>query len=300
MKKIKNAYTLAEVFHPVSRLCKNAYTLAEVFIVMLIIAVVAAISIKISKTKLDSIVSLTYYSAFSTMRTVSEQMLKDFRNIDDYVAGTDNQDAVTLPRSADSFCKLFVSYVNTKMSDEKNDACKGTSVDDTTEFNDATPDIILRNGMKIFNVTKGADDAIDVLDNNDEGIKFKRGESEVETDSNKAGYVVYVDLNGDKGNGELWDDVYKYYITLSGKVIPAYSAEGDGGNDRFYLQVSVKEENSEKWIEKSVSFKEAACSSGFINAATPYCTNSPAVSLAADCSGENNDCTLKYIMPVRF
>lgn len=295
MRKFKFGYTFAEIFHSAGLFRKSAYTLAEVVVVMLIIAVIVAISIKITRAKLDSIVSLTYYSAFDTLRSVSEEMLKDFRNTDEYVKDTDNQDAVTLPRSADNFCELFISYVNTKINDD--DSCKGNSVTDASDFNDKEPDIILRNGMKLYNVSQEAEEIAD-LENNDEGVKYNKNSTEI--DSNKWGYTVYVDLNGNKGNGELWDDVYKYYITLSGKVIPAYNAEGDGGDSRFHLQVSVKEEVEEKWIKKNVSYKEAACSSGYINSSTPYCSTATAVLQTIKCAADGADCTLKFIMPVRF
>ena len=43
----------------------KAYTLAEVVIVMLVIAVVAGVSIKITKAKLDNIISYTYFIKFN-------------------------------------------------------------------------------------------------------------------------------------------------------------------------------------------------------------------------------------------
>ena len=59
-----------------------AYTLAEVVIVMLVIAVVAGVSIKITKAKLDNIISYTYYMGYSTLRNVTGQMLGDFKSTD--------------------------------------------------------------------------------------------------------------------------------------------------------------------------------------------------------------------------
>ena len=61
----------------------KAYTLAEVVIVMLVIAVVAGVSIKITKAKLDNIISYTYYMGYSTLRNVTGQMLGDFKSTDD-------------------------------------------------------------------------------------------------------------------------------------------------------------------------------------------------------------------------
>ena len=51
------------------------YTLAEIIIVMLVIAVIVAITIGITKQKLDGIVTYTYYSAYSTLRSVNSQMI---------------------------------------------------------------------------------------------------------------------------------------------------------------------------------------------------------------------------------
>ena len=45
---------------------------------MLIIAVIVAVSIGITKAKLDNVVSYTYYSAYSTLRKISTEMLADF------------------------------------------------------------------------------------------------------------------------------------------------------------------------------------------------------------------------------
>lgn len=323
MKKIKNAYTLAEVFHPVRRLCKSAYTLAEVFhpaeqarkfaytlaeviIVMLIIAIIVSVTIKISKTKLDSIVSLTYYSAYETLRAVSSEMLKDYRNIEDFVAGTTNGETPTMPRSGENFCKMFASYVNTQsMSDEEKNICKGNDASDTSNFNTKEggiePDFVLRNGMKIFNVKKGPAEISD-LENNTEGIKYNTADGAAEIDANKWGYTIYIDLNGDKGNGELWDDVYKFYIPLSGKVIPAYNAEGDGGDNKFHLEASVRDETNEKWIRKSVSFREAACISEYVGLTSKYCLKDNTDEEIDDtpCAEEGVDCALKIIKPLRL
>ena len=68
----------------------KAYTLAEVVIVMLVIAVVAGVSIKITKAKLDNIISYTYYMGYSTLRNVTGQMLGDFKSTDDDYIETTN------------------------------------------------------------------------------------------------------------------------------------------------------------------------------------------------------------------
>ena len=128
-------------------------------------------------------------------------------------------------------------------------------------------------------------------------------------DTGEYGYIVYVDIDGAKGSSTLWEDVYPFYITLSGQVVPAFhSSDGDnfGGNSDEYLQTSIQYEKinangrrSITWLDKSVSFKEGACGSGYINSSTPYCSG---VSEHAECSSNvsGSKCTLKTVKPVKF
>ncbi len=58
--------------------------------------------------------------------------------------------ARTLPRNGQKFCEQFEQRVNTKAGI---DYCEGTTISaTTTDFSNAKADIILRNGMKIYNV----------------------------------------------------------------------------------------------------------------------------------------------------
>ena len=50
---------------------------------MLIIAVVVGVSIKVTKSRLDNIISYTYYSTYSTLRSVISNMLADFNPEDE-------------------------------------------------------------------------------------------------------------------------------------------------------------------------------------------------------------------------
>ena len=56
----------------------KAYTLAEIVVVMLIIAVIVGVSIKVTKSRLDNILSYTYYSTYSTLRSITANMLADY------------------------------------------------------------------------------------------------------------------------------------------------------------------------------------------------------------------------------
>ena len=202
----------------------------------------------------------------------------------------------TVPRSGQNFCEKFVAYSNTKSGSPE---CNGSEISSTlTDFSEKTPDITLRNGMKLYNVRQTPAE-IDVLQNNTAG-----GSYDGVPNVNTFGYTVYLDIDGDKGSSTLWEDVFKFYITMSGKVIPGFS--GDiGASNRHYLMTSVQKEEITadghrqiKWIKKSVPFKEGACASGYIGIGTSYCSGE---TLSTECPVETgNTCSLKHISPVKF
>ena len=80
-----------------------AYTLAEVIVTMLVIAVIVAVSIKITRTKLDSILSLTYYSAYSSIKSVTTEMVGGFRANEDYMPNE--------TQTSYSYYNLLLSYL---------------------------------------------------------------------------------------------------------------------------------------------------------------------------------------------
>lgn len=212
------------------------------------------------------------------------------------------QEPPTLPRKGSNFCEKFVSYTNTKTNSPE---CTGDAIaDNTVDFSSHTPDITLRNGMFLYNVSQNPAE-IAILEGNTMGGKYDGVDN-----INSFGYTIYVDIDGGKGASRLWEDVYKFYITMSGKVVPAYNetegAEATGGDSRQHLMTSVMKEEITadghrqiKWMKKSVLFKEGACSAGYIQGA--YCQGGQnPVSRLAECSDVVNNCTLKYISPVKF
>ena len=214
------------------------------------------------------------------------------------------QSSRTITLTGQKYCEYMVSLLNTKANAAE---CSGPSISSTlTSFSGKIPDITLRNGMRLYNVRQNPQ-AIAELANNIEGGKINLNGTVVDT--NKWGYTVYVDIDGEKGASEKWVDVYPFYVTLSGLVIPAYDKDHPGlygGDSRNHLQVSIEDEviqdgrRKTKWLAKSVSYKEGACGAGYIGADTPYCKNNGAVSLKSECSIDNSLCRLKYIKPIKF
>ncbi len=105
------------------------------------------------------------------------------------------------------------------------------------------------------------------------------------------GFTVFVDINGDKGDGTLWDDVYPFFIAANGTVYPAYpldapkgeNAESSylylGGNSEKQLPTDVyyynptTESRERKLAFAGVSYARAVCSARKLSKFTPYCMN---------------------------
>ncbi len=287
--------------------------------------------------------------------------------------------ARTIPLKGENFCEEFERRVNTNSGD---DYCKGTTISSSDkDFSNKTPDLVLRNGIMIYNLHSDPQEISELAGNksgftvqlntiNQPSLDINNGkfdgklhlinfnytpmptthivlsrlgfyslvsnvfsqsaygidfsgvtpvgttnigsttiQSTKTVDTGEYGYVVYVDIDGKKGSSTLWDDVFPFYITLSGQVVPAYTTDDGsdlGGNNPFYLQTSVQYEKISSqgrrkidWLAKSVSFKEGACKSGFLNSSTPYCSGIGKLSQCnTTASGEK--CSLKIVKPVKF
>ena len=106
-----------------------------------------------------------------------------------------------------------------------------------------------------------------------------------------SGFTVLVDINGDKGDGTLWDDVYPFFIGANGTVYPGYplnavkdadsasSSLYSGGNSEKQLPVDVYYyesvgDNRKKVVAfPGVSFARGMCSARKLREYTPYCLN---------------------------
>ena len=220
-----------------------------------------------------------------------------------------NKNIQTIPRSGAKFCEKFGSLANTN-----SESCNGTAISNpaTTNFADSTniiPDIILRNGMRMYNVSQ-CPIKIPELNNNIDVGSFGTDSEGNEKKINEWGYVIYIDIDGKDGNGKLWEDVYPFYITLSGMVIPAYDTAHpgeSGGDSKFHLQASVLDDyqdatgHHKAWYTKSSSFKESACTAGYIGQDTPYCVGGENSTTKNDnCNDSIHDCRIKYIKPIKI
>lgn len=104
------------------------------------------------------------------------------------------------------------------------------------------------------------------------------------------GFTIFVDINGDKGDGTLWDDVYPFFVGANGTVYPGYPLDAPkgenvasslylGGNSEkqlptdVYYYNSTEESRERKLAFAGVSYARAVCSARKLSKFTPYCMN---------------------------
>ncbi len=109
-----------------------------------------------------------------------------------------------------------------------------------------------------------------------------------------SGFTVFVDIDGQKGTGTLWEDIFPFYIGANGTVYPGYPLDGTkkentsttslyvGGNDAsslptdvYYFDTDTATNKARKKIivYPAVSFARAACQAKIVSQYTPYCMN---------------------------
>ncbi len=106
-----------------------------------------------------------------------------------------------------------------------------------------------------------------------------------------SGFTVFVDINGEKGSGTLWEDVYPFYVGANGATYPGYPLNAPksdnnasnslyvGGNSDLQLPVDVYYyETRNNYREKKVAFTNVSyargiCSARKVSKYTPYCMN---------------------------
>ena len=155
-------------------------------------------------------------------------------------------------------------------------------------FKETTPQLVLSNGLKLY---LGSDyGVVDEL-------------SDAEDADDRKGFIIYVDINGNSGNGVLWEDVFPFYLLKSGKVIAAYNSDVPaGGNNGDNLKVNVVYDSFKngrreiKLLIRDTNFKNAACAAGYIRS-EKYCDNRAQYDL---CKKQYHDCRMIIKQPLKI
>lgn len=270
---------------------KKAYTFAELVLAMIVLGVLITITTCITRSKIERVQKYCYYSVYTTLTSLAAEIIAD-------------SEEGLIPDDTD-LCSEFESRLNLSSDDitvngsTVTPSCSVTYPSISTDFSGLTPNLVTRNGVKFYNLSTAAV-IIDIL--NDASLD----------DSDIQGFIIYVDIDGDRSSSEIYKDVFPFFITLSGKVIPAYPTDSDsdeaGGNNpdemvcsARYDTIELDPTNSyyvryEHWIVKSVSFQEAACKSGYVKSST-YCGS---YAVDGNCGADDSDCILEPLKPVKY
>lgn len=314
------------------RIKRYAFTMAEVMIVFAITTVVVAVSVKIIKEQYESANRYLYYSAYSALRDLTNEIHLDVNTatlnadgekeklevVDDDGNVIENYNLNPLPNATeDNLCTRIAGVANLAVNGSKcvlQDEAHPNGGSNRTDIENAVnkaekdlsllvPNLILRNGMKIYNATSAYNPPLlsDLTVYNLDGSV-----DNVLTPQARQAYLVYVDIDGNKNSTVLWEDVFPFYVTLNGYVIPAYNSSGIGGaNSIVDMSASVQYEDinatgrvAEKWLVKSVTFREAACRSGFVNGA--YCAGYTVDNICKKSATNFADCRVKIVVPLKF
>lgn len=300
------------------RIKRFAFSLAEVMVVLAIVTAVVAVSIKITKSRFDSVNRYLYYTAYSTLKTlVAEVHLK--------INSETNIDPVTgepLPyneaapiwdgtETGKNLCLEIAGFANLTASGELcNAGATKATVDGIANlpepyFGDITPSLILRNGMRLYSLTETESPSIlnDFTIYNEDG-----SESEALSNNARKAYLVYVDIDGERNDSTLWEDIFPFYITLNGYVIPAYKDGGFGGaNNIVDMATSIEYDDvnpsngnvNSRWLAKNITFQDAACRSGFVNA-SGYCSGRTTDSICQKAADKYANCRVRVIAPIKI
>jgi len=261
---------------------KKAYTMTEVVTVMIIIGIIIGVTMQITASKVDKANKYMYYAAYTTLTDLASELLADDTNMQELGSG--------------ALCQQFQNRLNLSglnlvvNGSEVTPSCSYThTITNSTDFAKLKPNVVLRNGIKFYNLNSSMV-TISQLDG--------------ATDVEKNGYIIYADVDAERGSSVLYRDVFPFYLTVSGRVVPAYPSSGEaGGNNPKEMMFSVRydeikadDTRIEHWLVKSVSFKEAACKSGY-EKSTTYCSG---YSIDTHCSADGADCVLVPIVPIKY
>ena len=151
-----------------------------------------------------------------------------------------------------------------------------------------TPHIVFQNGLKMY-------------------IGLNYGDlselSDAEEENDRKGFLVYMDVNGDSGEGKLWEDVFPFYLLKSGKILAGYREDTpSGGNNRDHLSVNViydsytGDTREVKLLMSDANFRSAACATGYIKSAK-YCGDKVQYDI---CKDVTHDCRMIVKEPIKI
>lgn len=244
----------------------RAFTLSELMIALAVLSIVVAATIKVTKVQTTYINKYMYYAAFMNLKQGVGEVLAQGCTAADVTNG-DCTTVKALPQKGyDSsyttrgLCYRLSQIFNTVGAVD----CTKTA---TSGFASATPNFILSNGAKFFNLG---------------------------TTAASSSYTVYIDFDGSRGSSVLNTDVMAFIVNTDGTVYPEPSSTG--ATNSGYLAASVRYRSATSpfpyvWLYKGISYYYATCyAEGTYNGTT--CTTP---TQASACT--TNTCQVAIIKP---
>ncbi|MBR1754578.1 type II secretion system protein [bacterium] len=260
---------------------KKGFTLVEVLIVFVLFGVIASIITAGARLVVNK-------TANSSMTAAVFNLLKT--GVGNYVADK----GIIL--SGEELCTALKDDFNVIGSN-----CSAA----TNEFKTSAPNFVLRNGARFYNfggelqadttsnaqtarnlvaqirtyetskseLNPAAEDYLSSLNTINQEIKTRREQlAEI-----SPFYIIYVDIDGERRNGTLDDDVVTFLVNMFGEVLPS----GVAADDVKYLSAGYKYLRTQNgisswyWAGNELSFRNAICKSGIQIQAKNYCTSVP-------------------------
>ncbi len=309
---------------------QNAFTLAEIFIAMVILSVLVSVCITFFVKRHDYEREYFSYTAYRNIVNVVDAALMNEQYLLGTSAKTENTTCGTAAnlkncrafKTGTSICEIFKDYFNTV-----SDSCGTVTTNPATS---TTPALKLPNGMEFF-FADATTSPFTSADTNSKTL-FAAGMADPEN----SGTHFWVDINGHgQGEDKLNYDIFEYYLTRSGKVVPVYGsvsgirgyeyipADMDGGANRDIMVFDVIYNPQEDGVSpknhylviddahRSVPFPIAACASGFIPDTSGFCQKfkyncnangtscTEGVTKAAVCTNDYADCKPRLVKKLR-
>lgn len=290
---------------------QSAFTLAEIFIAMVILSVLVSVCLTFFVSRHDYEREYFSYTAYRNIVNVVDSALMNEAYLKGTSARTEETTCGTAAnlkkcrafRTETSLCEVFKDYFNTV-----SDSCSTVTNNPVTA---TTPALKLSNGMEFY----FADTTTEMFSAEDTNTKtlFAAGMADAEN----SGTHFWVDINGHgQGEDKLHYDIFEFYVTRSGKVVPVYGtvsnirgyeylpANMDGGGNKtlmaFDVVYSPSDSNYQRVVSddlRAVSFPEAACASGYINENAGYCKQASQMKVAA--CDDSVDCKIRLVKKLK-
>ncbi|MBQ2611052.1 hypothetical protein IJF81_01520 [bacterium] len=305
----------------------KAFTMFEISLVFAIVTVIVAVSIRITKAKFDSINRYLYFAAHSilqdSVRTVYMDMQTSGKSQFEKAGGTAYTNLpgeVGSVKSLYKMCKAMAYFVN-----NNSEKCGDNSTDNIdvnlTNFKPVTPDILVTNGMKLYNLNFGYKkiDDTDIVQYEPIDLPFSvyKSDGTIEkidgVEQPAKGYVIYIDIDGSRGSSKLWDDIYPFYIVANrGMVVPAWKNDfsstqvsgNHGAKDDELIKAGIYDNVKNEYIthnnelKRGITYQQAICEAGIIKG--DYCESYSVIDVCDKSSENSKDCIVKIAEPVKM